>query len=73
MIWRNVQYEMPQAALLLVFIGIIFGLFVFLYRYREEKLTSFADPKILKVILQKRDPISFGAKWCCVVSRGCLL
>jgi Ca-activated chloride channel homolog len=62
MIWRAIQFDWPSASILLPFIvGIAWTLF-FLYHNRQKKLRAFAQPSVLNVVVEKREPIIFWIK-----------
>lgn len=58
-IWRNIQYDFPEAALLLfVVLAICLG-YVFLYRFRQRVLNAFASPEILEAMIEPRLKFSY--------------
>lgn len=75
MIWRSIQYEWPQAGLLLIFAVLIAWAWYRLNLYRANKLAGLADEKLLNAILEKREPVYFWLKvgLCCLVWMGGIL
>lgn len=68
MIWRSIQYDCPDAGLLLFFTLLLAWAFWGLYRFREERLGSLAEMLILDIILLRRVPLIFWIK----AALGCL-
>lgn len=62
MIWGNIQYDWPGAAVLLFAVPILLWASIFLYRYREQSLNNFADAAILNATLQPRLKTPFWIK-----------
>lgn len=60
--WRAIQYGWPEAALFFFVVLIILTAFITLYRYRQNKLTALADPRILAFIQEPRRSILFWVK-----------
>jgi Ca-activated chloride channel homolog len=74
MIWQHILYDWPSAALLLFIVGLLAWVFAALHRYRQHKLSAFADPEVLAEIMVERYPLSFWLKsalcslaWICAV------
>jgi Ca-activated chloride channel family protein len=60
--WRSIHYGLPEAALLIFIVLLLFAAFIMLYRYRQKCLSSLADPRILTYIQEPRQPIYFWIK-----------
>lgn len=74
MIWWNIYWDLASvAALLIITLPLLWG-FIFLYRYRQEKLAAFADQLIIARVVENRLPTAFWTKtglycmvWLCAV------
>lgn len=74
MMWRNIQYDFPEGALLLFFVLAIVLAYIYLYRFRKHILAAFANPQLLKVVMEPRLRLSYWIKtllitlaWICAV------
>lgn len=74
MIWRSIDYDWPLAAFFLLLVVPIAWMFFFLNRHRQKKLQDFADPFVLRAVVEKRDASLFWIRtflyclaWICAV------
>lgn len=62
MTWHSLQYDFLGAAGLLLLLFPIIGSLFLLYRYRQNRLSAFAQPHVLDSVVEKREPIIFWLK-----------
>jgi len=54
---REIDFQFPQAAFLIILVALIFFLQFFLYQYRQRQIQSYAESRLLPHLLQGRSKI----------------